>query len=78
MALAQKYLWLGALRGDGLLLGITSEKPVGDLVAACRAQHLLAHRAGANVLRLLPPLNVSESEIALALEKIDAACASLS
>jgi len=76
-ALSQKYAWLGELRGDGMLLGIVTEKPVSDLVAACREQGLLAHRAGGNVLRLLPPLTVSAEEVALALAKLDAACASL-
>jgi acetylornithine/N-succinyldiaminopimelate aminotransferase len=76
-ALAGKYAWLGELRGDGLLIGVVTEKPVADLVAACRAEHLLVHRAGANVLRLLPPLNVSVEEIKWALAKIDAACQAL-
>lgn len=76
-ALAAKYSWLGGLRGDGLLLGVVTSKPVGDLVLACRKQGLLAHRAGADVLRLLPPLNVSAAEIDLAIAKIDAACASM-
>jgi len=76
-ALASKYSWLGELRGDGLLLGIVTRKPVADLVVACRAQGLLAHRAGSDVLRLLPPLNVSVAEVDLALAKIDAACASM-
>lgn len=77
-ALAAKYSWLGGLRGDGLLLGVVTSKPVGDLVLACRKQGLLAHRAGADVLRLLPPLNVSAEEVELALSKLDAACANLS
>lgn len=76
-ALASIYNWLGELRGDGLLMGIVTKKPVADLVAGCRAQGLLAHRAGADVLRLLPPLTVSAEEIDLALAKIDAACANL-
>lgn len=76
-ALAAKYNWLGELRGDGLLIGIVTKKPVADLVAGCRAQGLLAHRAGADVLRLLPPLTVSTAEMDLALAKIDAACANL-
>lgn len=75
--LAGKYAWLGEVHGDGLLLGIETAKPVADLVVACRAQKLLVHRAGANVLRLLPPLNVSAEEVVLALQKLDAACASL-
>lgn len=75
--LASQFSWLGGLRGDGLLLGIECHKPVVDLVMACRAQQLLVHRAGANVLRLLPPLNVSEEEVDLALAKLKAACESL-
>jgi len=76
--LAKQYPWLGELRGSGLLIGIVTEKPVADLITACRNQKLLAHRAGANVLRLLPPLNVSESEIVEALQRLNLACASLS
>lgn len=76
-ALAAKYNWLGELRGDGLLIGIVTKKPVADLVAGCRAQGMLVHRAGADVLRLLPPLTVSAAEIELGLAKIDAACAKL-
>jgi len=76
-ALAQKYAWLGEVHGDGLLIGIVTKKPVADLVTACRAQHLLVHRAGADVLRLLPPLNVSTEEVDLALSKLDAACSAI-
>lgn len=75
--LAHRFSWLGEIRGDGLLMGIVTEKPVGELILACRKQGLLVHRAGANVLRLLPPLNVSADEIRLALEKLAVACASL-
>ncbi|NLB63902.1 MAG: acetylornithine/succinylornithine family transaminase [Fibrobacter sp.] len=75
--LGEKYSWLGEIRGAGLLLGIRCTKPVGDLIAACRSEGLLAHRAGADILRLLPPLNVSENEVELALSKIDAACATM-
>ena len=53
------------LRGSGLLLGIRCQPAVtaGDLVAKLRAQGLLCLTAGENVLRILPPLIVSESEI---------------
>lgn len=75
--LAKQYSWLGELRGSGLLMGIVTDKPVADLVVACRNQKLLVHRAGANILRLLPPLNVSASEITDALQRLNVACASL-
>jgi predicted acetylornithine/succinylornithine family transaminase len=72
--LSKKHKWLGEVRGCGLLLGITTEKPVVDLIKACRENGLLVLRAGTNVLRLLPPLIVSESEVVLALRKLDVAC----
>jgi acetylornithine/N-succinyldiaminopimelate aminotransferase len=53
------------LRGSGLLLGIRCQPALtaGDFVAKLRAQGLLCLTAGENVLRILPPLIVSEAEI---------------
>jgi acetylornithine/succinyldiaminopimelate/putrescine aminotransferase len=73
--LTQKFSWLGAVRGMGLLLGVECQKPVGDLLALCQKHKLLALRAGATVLRLLPPLNLSEAEAAEGLRRLEAAFA---
>jgi acetylornithine/succinyldiaminopimelate/putrescine aminotransferase len=70
--LAKKYKFLGEIRGEGLLLGIESQKPVADIIAACRKQGLLILRAGTNVLRFLPPLAVEKGEIKEALGKLEA------
>jgi acetylornithine/N-succinyldiaminopimelate aminotransferase len=53
------------LRGSGLLLGIRCQPALtaGDFVAKLRAEGLLCLTAGDNVLRILPPLVVSEREI---------------
>ena len=51
------------LRGSGLLLGIRCVVPAGDFVAKLRENGLLCLTAGENVLRILPPLIVSEHEI---------------
>jgi acetylornithine/N-succinyldiaminopimelate aminotransferase len=62
------------LRGKGLLAGIKITPPVRDFVLRLRdTQHMLAQGAGDNVLRLLPPLVVTEAEIDEAAEKIAAA-----
>jgi acetylornithine/N-succinyldiaminopimelate aminotransferase len=61
------------LRGAGLLLGIRCVVPAADFVARLRANGLLALTAGDNVLRLLPPLIVSEAEIGEAVGIIDKA-----
>jgi len=66
------------IRGEGLLLGMRSVVPNGELVDALRAEKLLTIAAGDNVVRLLPPLIVGEEEIAEALARIDRACAAVS
>ncbi|EJW09371.1 Acetylornithine aminotransferase [Rhodovulum sp. PH10] len=66
------------VRGEGLLLGIACGVPNGKMIEALRAEKLLAVPAGDNVVRILPPLIVSEAEIAEAAERIDRAAARLS
>ncbi|MBN8875391.1 MAG: aspartate aminotransferase family protein [Rhodospirillales bacterium] len=51
------------VRGLGLLLGLKCAMPQGEVQAACVAQGLMAITAGDNVLRLAPPLVVTESDI---------------
>ena len=65
------------IRGEGLLIGLRCVTPVAEVVAALRDQGMLAVGAGENVVRLLPPLNVSDAEIDIAIERLDAALAAL-
>jgi acetylornithine/N-succinyldiaminopimelate aminotransferase len=65
------------VRGKGLLLGLKCVVPNTQLRDAALAQGLLTITAGDNVLRLLPPLNLSDEEIEKALTLLHAACASL-
>jgi acetylornithine/N-succinyldiaminopimelate aminotransferase len=51
------------VRGEGLLLGLRCVPPVAVVATAARANGLLSVVAGENVLRLLPPLILSEAEI---------------
>jgi acetylornithine/N-succinyldiaminopimelate aminotransferase len=44
---------------------------------AMRAEHMLAVPAGDNVVRLLPPLTVTDAEIRLAVDRIRSAAAAL-
>ena len=66
------------VRGEGLLIGLRCNVPNGDVVAALRNEKLLTVAAGDNVVRLLPPLIVSEADIAEAIGMIDRACTTLS
>ncbi len=65
---------IAEVRGQGLLMGLRAHVPAADLVVALREEGLLAPGAGDNVVRLLPPLVVSEEEVGIAAEKIEAAC----
>ena len=65
------------IRGEGLMLGLKVRVPNTDFAAAARAEHLLTIPAGDNVVRLLPPLIVSEDDVAQAAERLEAAAASL-
>jgi acetylornithine/N-succinyldiaminopimelate aminotransferase len=60
-------------RGLGLLLGLKCAVPVGQVQAACVAEGLLAITAGDNVLRLAPPLVVTDGDIDQAVVMLRAA-----
>jgi predicted acetylornithine/succinylornithine family transaminase len=55
------------VRGRGLLLAGLLDRDASPVVDECRARGLLVLTAGPDVLRLLPPLVVSEAEVAEAL-----------
>ena len=61
------------LRGRGFLCGVrlADALPAGDAVAAMREENLLTVPAGENTVRFLPPLVISEEEIALAAETFE-------
>ena len=68
---------ISEVRGEGLLLGMRAVVPSGELVDELRAQKMLTVAAGDNVVRLLPPLIVTEEEIADAVQRIERACEQL-
>jgi acetylornithine/N-succinyldiaminopimelate aminotransferase len=69
---------IAEVRGEGLLTGLRALVPAGELVDALRAEKMITVAAGDNVVRLLPPLIVTEQEIAEAIARLDGACARLS
>jgi len=68
---------IAEVRGEGLLLGLRCVVPNTQLVDALREEHLLAVGAGDNVVRLFPPLIVSDAEVGEAMGMLDRACARL-
>ena len=68
---------IAEIRGEGYLVGLRAMVPNGQLVDALRAEKVLAVAAGDNVVRLLPPLIVSEAEIGEAIARLDRAATAL-
>jgi acetylornithine/N-succinyldiaminopimelate aminotransferase len=65
------------VRGEGLMVGLKLKVPPADFAAAALEQKILVIPAGDNVVRLLPPLVVTEEEIAEGVRRLDAACAAV-
>ncbi len=65
------------IRGEGLMLGLVCKIPNTEVSGTFFAEKLLTVGAGDNVVRLLPPLIVTETEIREACAKIDSALARL-
>lgn len=57
--LKSKYKFIKEVRGKGLIIGMECEISVADIVGACLKEGLLVLSAGPNVLRFLPPLNIT-------------------
>lgn len=51
------------IRGKGLLIGIECVEAIGPIVTELQSEGLLTLPAGPNVIRLLPPLNVTKEEV---------------
>ncbi len=58
-------------RGSGFLLGMKCVVPNGDMQTKLREAGLLTVAAGDNVIRLLPPLSVTQAELDEALSIVD-------
>lgn len=65
------------IRGEGLMLGLKLHTPNTDFVNEARAQGLLVVGAGDNVVRLLPPLIITEADVAEAVSRLDKAASAV-
>lgn len=70
--LVEKYDFITKRRGKGLMQGLVLEgKPVGEVVTKAIENGLLVISAGSNVLRLVPPLVITEADIDEMIEKLE-------
>ncbi|HZS74282.1 MAG TPA: aspartate aminotransferase family protein, partial [Candidatus Nitrosotalea sp.] len=66
--LKEKHKIIREIRGKGLMIGVEMKFEVKDILFDGIANNLLLLYSGKNILRLLPPLVISESDINKALE----------
>jgi acetylornithine/N-succinyldiaminopimelate aminotransferase len=69
--LQQRYAFINEVRGRGLMLGLQLDVPGGQFVNACMERGFLVNCTVDTVLRFLPPLIVTESEVDLLITTLD-------
>jgi len=69
---------ISEIRGEGLLLGMKCVLPHTQVMETLRQEHLLSVGAGDNVVRLLPPLNVTDEDMAQGFKRMETAFKRLS
>ena len=70
--LVEKYDFITTRRGKGLMQGLVLEgKPVGEVVTKAIENGLLVISAGTNVLRMVPPLVITEADVDEMIEKLE-------
>lgn len=65
------------VRGAGLMLGLKCKRPVGSVVAAALEVGLLTVPAAEDVMRILPALNIPETDLTEAVSRLDRAAANV-
>ncbi len=69
--LVEKYDFLTVRRGKGLMQGlVVSDRPVGEIVQQALKNGLLVITAGSDVLRMVPPLVITEADVDEMIEKL--------
>ena len=71
MALMEKYAFIREVRGRGLILGIELDFPGGEVVAQCQERGVLINCTAEKVLRFLPPLIVTSTEVDRLIDTLD-------
>ncbi|SEN14547.1 acetylornithine aminotransferase apoenzyme [Mesobacillus persicus] len=59
------------VRGLGLMLGIEISANIAEVLSTLRSKGLIALPAGENVIRLLPPLNITKAEVDQAVDLLE-------
>jgi acetylornithine/N-succinyldiaminopimelate aminotransferase len=74
-SLATRHPMVREVRGAGLMRALEIDRPASSVVDAAREHGLLVNATANTVVRLLPPLTITTSEVDQAVERLDAALA---
>lgn len=69
--LQEKYSFITARRGMGLMQGLEMEIPVGQVAAKALEEGLVIITAGSNVVRFVPPLVIEKQHVDEMVQKLD-------
>jgi acetylornithine/N-succinyldiaminopimelate aminotransferase len=72
-ALQAKHAFIKDVRGVGLIWGLELSRDAAPVVQAGLANGVIVNRTAETVVRLLPPLNITQEEASEALGRLDAA-----
>jgi acetylornithine/N-succinyldiaminopimelate aminotransferase len=72
-AIAVKHSFVKEVRGAGLMWGLELDREAGAVVPAALERGVIVNRTAERVVRLLPPLVITEAEADEALGRLDAA-----
>ena len=70
-SLKEKHNVIREIRGKGLMIGIELKFEVKDILMEGIEKNLLLLYSGRNILRLLPPLVITEKDVSKSLEILD-------
>jgi len=73
--IAAKHNWIETVRSKGLLIGMVLSGDARPLQDALQAKGLLTLATAGNVLRMLPPLNITPEEVGEAVSIVAETCA---
>ncbi len=59
-----------SVRGRGLMIAVELDRPCGQLVSQALEQHLLINVTAETVVRLLPPLVISDEEVMMLVDRL--------
>ncbi len=70
-ALMEKYDFIKARRGVGLMQGLVFDRPVADIINRALENGLVLINAGTDIIRFVPPLIITEADVDAMVEKLE-------